>query len=193
MKVLMLNGSRREKGCTFTALSEVAKGLGEAGIETEILHVGRDAVSGNIDNIVKDIRDRLKNADGLVVGSPVYFAGASGEITAILDRLFMLAEADLRLKPAAAIASARRAGTTATLDALNKYFTYAEMPIVSSRYWNMVHGAKPEDVKADEEGMQIMRILGRNMAWLLKSIEAGKKAGVEQPRADKKVFTNFVR
>ncbi|MBR6343617.1 MAG: flavodoxin family protein [Selenomonadaceae bacterium] len=193
MKVLMLNGSRREKGCTFTALSEVAKGLGEAGIETEILHVGRDAVSGNIDNIVKDIRDRLKNADGLVVGSPVYFAGASGEITAILDRLFMLAEADLRLKPAAAIASARRAGTTATLDALNKYFTYAEMPIVSSRYWNMVHGAKPEDVKADEEGVQIMRILGRNMAWLLKSIEAGKKAGVEQPRADKKVFTNFVR
>ncbi|MBQ9615072.1 MAG: flavodoxin family protein [Selenomonadaceae bacterium] len=193
MKVLMLNGSRREKGCTFTALSEVAKGLGEAGIETEILHVGRDAVSGNIDNIVKDIRDRLKNADGLVVGSPVYFAGASGEITAILDRLFMLAEADLRLKPAAAIASARRAGTTATLDALNKYFTYAEMPIVSSRYWNMVHGAKPEDVKADEEGVQIMRILGRNMAWLLKSIEAGKKAGVEQPRAEKKVFTNFVR
>ena len=193
MKVLMLNGSRREKGCTFTALSEVAKGLGEAGIESEILHVGRDAVSGNIDNIVKDIRDRLKNADGLVVGSPVYFAGASGEITAILDRLFMLAEADLRLKPAAAIASARRAGTTATLDALNKYFTYAEMPIVSSRYWNMVHGAKPEDVKADEEGVQIMRILGRNMAWLLKSIEAGKKAGVEQPRADKKVFTNFVR
>ena len=189
----MSNGSRREKGCTFTALSEVAKGLGEAGIETEILHVGRDAVSGNIDNIVKDIRDRLKNADGLVVGSPVYFAGASGEITAILDRLFMLAEADLRLKPAAAIASARRAGTTATLDALNKYFTYAEMPIVSSRYWNMVHGAKPEDVKADEEGVQIMRILGRNMAWLLKSIEAGKKAGVEQPRADKKVFTNFVR
>ena len=193
MKVLMLNGSRREKGCTFTALSEVAKGLGEAGIETEILHVGRDAVSGNIDNIVKDIRDRLKNADGLVVGSPVYFAGASGEITAILDRLFMLAEADLRLKPAAAIASARRAGTTATLDALNKYFTYAEMPIVSSRYWNMVHGAKPEDVKADEEGVQIMRILGGNMAWLLKSIEAGKKAGVEQPRAEKKVFTNFVR
>ena len=193
MKVLMLNGSRRDKGCTFTALSEVAKGLGEAGIETEILHVGRDAVSGNIDNIVKDIRDRLKNADGLVVGSPVYFAGASGEITAILDRLFMLAEADLRLKPAAAIASARRAGTTATLDALNKYFTYAEMPIVSSRYWNMVHGAKPEDVKADEEGVQIMRILGRNMAWLLKSIEAGKKAGVEQPRAEKKVFTNFVR
>lgn len=193
MKVLMLNGSRREKGCTFTALSEVAKGLGEAGIESEILHVGRDAVSGNIDNIVKDIRDRLKNADGLVVGSPVYFAGASGEITAILDRLFMLAEADLRLKPAAAIASARRAGTTATLDALNKYFTYAEMPIVSSRYWNMVHGAKPEDVKADEEGVQIMRILGRNMAWLLKSIEAGKKAGVEQPRAEKKVFTNFIR
>lgn len=192
MKVLMLNGSRREKGCTYTALSEIAKVLDDAGIESEIIHVGKDAVSGNIDALVKDVHDRLKNSDGLIVGSPVYFAGASGEVTAVLDRLFVIAEADLRLKPAAAITSARRAGTTATLDALNKYFAYAEMPIVSSRYWNMVHGAKPEDVEADEEGMQIMRILGRNMAWLLRNIEAGKKAGLEQPQAEKKIFTNFI-
>lgn len=192
MKVLMLNGSRREKGCTYTALSEIAKVLDDAGIESEIIHVGKDAVSGNIDALVKDVHDRLKNSDGLIVGSPVYFAGASGEVTAVLDRLFVVAEADLRLKPAAAITSARRAGTTATLDALNKYFAYAEMPIVSSRYWNMVHGAKPEDVEADEEGMQIMRILGRNMAWLLRNIEAGKKAGLEQPQAEKKIFTNFI-
>ncbi len=192
MKVLMLNGSRREKGCTFTALSEVAKALNEAGVETEIVHAGGDAVNGKIDELVKDIRDKMSSSDGLVVGSPVYFAGASGEITAVLDRLFATSEDVLRLKPAAAIASARRAGTTATLDSLNKYFTYAEMPVVSSRYWNMVHGFKPEDVLADKEGVQIMHVLGRNMAWMLKCIEAGKKAGVETPPAEKKIFTNFI-
>lgn len=192
MKVLMLNGSRREKGCTFTALSEVAKALNEAGVETEIVHAGGDAVNGKIDELVKDIRDKMSSSDGLVVGSPVYFAGASGEITAVLDRLFATSEDILRLKPAAAIASARRAGTTATLDSLNKYFTYAEMPVVSSRYWNMVHGFKPEDVLADKEGVQIMHVLGRNMAWMLKCIEAGKKAGVETPPAEKKIFTNFI-
>lgn len=192
MKVLMLNGSRREKGCTFTALSEVAKALNEAGVETEIVHAGGDAVNGKVDELVKVIRDKMSSSDGLVVGSPVYFAGASGEITAVLDRLFAMSEDVLRLKPAAAIASARRAGTTATLDSLNKYFTYAEMPVVSSRYWNMVHGFKPEDVLADKEGVQIMHVLGRNMAWMLKCIEAGKKAGVETPPAEKKIFTNFI-
>lgn len=192
MKVLMLNGSRREKGCTFTALSEVAKALNEAGVETEIVHAGGDAVNGKVDELVKVIRDKMSSSDGLVVGSPVYFAGASGEITAVLDRLFATSEDVLRLKPAAAIASARRAGTTAALDSLNKYFTYAEMPVVSSRYWNMVHGFKPEDVLADKEGVQIMHVLGRNMAWMLKCIEAGKKAGVETPPAEKKIFTNFI-
>ena len=192
MNVLMLNGSRREKGCTFTALSEVAKALNEAGVETEIVHAGGDAVNGKVDELVKVIRDKMSSSDGLVVGSPVYFAGASGEITAVLDRLFATSEDVLRLKPAAAIASARRAGTTATLDSLNKYFTYAEMPVVSSRYWNMVHGFKPEDVLADKEGVQIMHVLGRNMAWMLKCIEAGKKAGVETPPAEKKIFTNFI-
>ena len=192
MKVLMLNGSRREKGCTFTALSEIAKVLNESGIETEIMHIGKEAVSGNIDAIVKEIADKMKKSDGLIIGSPVYFASPTGEIIAVLDRLFMTAESDLRMKPPAAVASARRGGTTATLDVLNKYFTYAEMPIVSSRYWNIVHGFTPDDVRADEEGIQIMQILGRNMAWLLKCIEAGKSAGIEQPAAVKKIFTNFI-
>ncbi len=192
MKVILLNGSRREKGCTFTALSQVAAPLEEAQIHTEIIHVGKDAVNGNVDALVKEIREKMKTADGLVVGSPVYFAGPSGEIKAVLDRLFMTGEDVLRLKPAAAVASARRAGTTATLDVLNKYFTYAEMPVVSSRYWNVVHGYTPEDVLADKEGVQIMRILGRNMAWMLRCIEAGKKAGIQMPDKEEKIFTNFI-
>ena len=192
MKVLMLNGSRRANGCTFTALSEVAKVLNASDIETEIIHIGKDAVNGNINAAVKEVSEKLKEADGLVVGSPVYFASATGEVIAFLDRLFMTAEKDLRLKPAAAIASARRGGTTATLDVLNKYFTYAEMPVVSSRYWNIVHGYTPEDVLADKEGVQIMQVLGRNMAWMLKCIEAGKTAGIEPPPAVEKIFTNFI-
>ena len=192
MKVLMLNGSRRENGCTFTALSEVAKVLNAAGIETEIIHIGKEAVNGNINAAVKEVAEKLKASDGLVIGSPVYFASPSGEITVFLDRLFMTAEKDLRLKPAAAVASARRGGTTATLDVLNKYFTYAEMPVVSSRYWNIVHGFTPDDVRADTEGIQIMQVLGRNMAWLLKCIEAAKNAGIEPPPAVEKIFTNFI-
>ena len=193
MKVLMLNGSRRENGCTFTALNEMAKVLKEEGIESEILQVGKDALKGNVDALVKDVHEKLKSSDALVVGSPVYFASPSAEILAVLDRLFMTAEADLRLKPAAAIASARRAGTTPTLDVLNKYFTYAEMPVVSSRYWNEVHGYSPADVLADEEGMQIVRVLAKNMAWLLKCIEAGTNAGIKRTEAEKKIFTNFMR
>ena len=192
MKVLMLNGSRRDNGCTFTALSEVGKVLNEEGIDYEIVHVGKESLNGNINELVKEIHDKVKTSDGLIVGSPVYFAGPSAEVKAVLDRLFMTAENDLRLKPAAAIASARRAGTTATLDVLNKYFTYIEMPVVSSRYWNMVHGFTPDDVMKDEEGLQIMHTLGKNMAWMLKSIEAGKAAGLAQPSAEKKIFTNFI-
>ncbi|MBR7064284.1 MAG: flavodoxin family protein, partial [Treponema sp.] len=122
----------------------------------------------------------------------VYYASASGEMLAFLDRFYWQGEKFLRFKPAAAIASARRAGTTAALDTLNKYITYAQQPVITSRYWNMVHGYTPEDVMKDEEGVQVMRTLGRNMAWILKSIEAGKKAGVPQPVAEKKVFTNFI-
>lgn len=193
MKVVLVNGSRREKGCTFTALEVISKTLNERGVETQIFHVGEKAVNGEMNEVVKEVADAIKGADGFIVGSPVYYASPSGEVVAFLDRLFGVAEADLRFKPAAAIASARRAGTTATLDVLNKYFLYNQMPLVSSRYWSMVHGNKPEEVLQDKEGVQIMETIGKNMAWLLKSIEAGKAAGVPQPEAEQKVFTNFIR
>ncbi|WP_416181670.1 flavodoxin family protein [Acidaminococcus timonensis] len=193
MKVLLLNGSRREKGCTYTALSLVAKELEAAGIDTEIIYIGLNAVNGKLDALVKDVAAKMKEADGLVVGSPVYYASPTGEIQVFLDRFAGVAGADLRHKPAAAIASARRAGTSTTLDVLNKYLMYNEMPVVSSNYWNMVHGNTPEEVLQDKEGVQIMETLGRNMAWLLKSIEAGRKAGVEEPSKPVKVMTNFIR
>jgi len=189
-------------------LAEVAKELNKAGIETEILHVGGDDVRGCMgcgacvklgrciynNDKVNEAVEKLKGSDGLVVGSPVHYASAGGAITSFLDRFFYSGSAYAVHKPGAAVASARRAGTTATLDQLNKYFMISQMPVVSSQYWNMVHGSCPEDVKKDEEGMQIMRVLGRNMAWLLQSIEAGKKAGIScpQPETEKK-RTNFIR
>ena len=193
MKVIMINGSRKEKGCTFTALQIIAEVLKENGIETQITHIGLKAMNGQMNEIVKDVADSVKTADGIIVGSPVYYASPSGEVVAFLDRLFAMAEADLRFKPAAAVVSARRGGTTASLDVLNKYFQFNQMPIISSRYWNMVHGNTPEEVMRDEEGVQIMKTIGRNMAWILKSIEAGKAAGVTQPEAEQKIFTNFIR
>ena len=193
MKVVLINGSRREKGCTYTALTEIAKELQNEGIETEIFHIGVKAVNGEMNQIVSEVAEAVKSADGLIVGSPVYYASPSGEVMAFLDRLFGVAKDDLMYKPAAAIASARRAGTSTTLDVLNKYFLYNHMPLVSSCYWNMVHGSNPEDVLKDEEGMQTMRTLAKNMAWILKSIEAGKESGVKQPVAEEKVFTNFIR
>ena len=193
MKVILFNGSRRENGCTYTALNIVAKALEENGIETEIFWVGGRALTGDIDALVDEAVEKLQTADGIVLGSPVYYASPSGEITAFLDRLYWKGEKVLCYKPGAAVVSARRGGTTAALDGLNKYLTYAQQPVVTSRYWNMVHGASPEDVLKDEEGVQIMQVLGRNMAWVLKSIEAGKKAGVPQPEPVKKVWTNFIR
>lgn len=193
MKVVLINGSRREKGCTYTALTEIAKELQNEGIETEIFHIGVKAVNGEMNQIVSEVAEAVKSADGLIVGSPVYYASPSGEVMAFLDRLFGVAKDDLMYKPAVAIASARRAGTSTTLDVLNKYFLYNQMPLVSSCYWNMVHGSNPEDVLKDEEGMQTMRTLAKNMAWILKSIEAGKESGVKQPVAEEKVFTNFIR
>lgn len=192
MKVVLVNGSRRENGCTYTALSEIAGVLNDEGIESEIFYIGKRAINGEIDELVKEVAAAMKEADGFIVGSPVYYASPSGEVVAFLDRLFATAEAELRFKPAAAIASARRAGTTASLDVLNKYFAFSQMPIVSSRYWNMVHGNTPDEVKKDAEGIQIMRTIGTNMAWILKSIDAGKKAGVVQPVAQTKIFTNFI-
>lgn len=193
MKVLLLNGSRREKGCTYTALSLIAKELEKAGIDTEIVYIGLNTVNGKLDELVKECATKMKEADGLVVGSPVYYASPTGEIQVFLDRFAGVAGADLRHKPAAAIASARRAGTSTTLDVLNKYLMYNEMPVVSSNYWNMVHGNTPEEVLQDKEGVQIMETLGKNMAWLLKCLEAGKKAGVEEPAKPTKVMTNFIR
>ncbi|MCH5212664.1 MAG: flavodoxin family protein [Oscillospiraceae bacterium] len=193
MKVVLVNGSRRENGCTNTALGEIAKVLNKYDIETELFFIGKKVMNGEINTAVAEVAEAIKTADGFIVGSPVYYASPSGEVISFLDRLFGAAEADLRFKPAAAITSARRGGTTATLDVLNKYFLYNQMPLISSRYWNMVHGNTPEEVLNDEEGIQIMQTIGRNMAWILKSIEAGKNAGVEQPVAEQKKFTNFIR
>ena len=193
MKVILFNGSRRENGCTYTALDLVAKELDAAGIETEIFWVGGRALTGEIDALVAEAVEKVQGADGIVLGSPTYYASASGEMVAFLDRLYWQGEKYLRFKPAAAVTSARRAGTTATLDNLNKYITYAQQPVITSRYWNMVHGSSPEEVLKDEEGVQIMKTIGRNMAWILKSIEAGKNAGVAQPEAENKVWTNFIR
>ena len=193
MKVLLFNGSRREKGCTYTALSLIAKELEKAGIDTEIIYIGLNAVNGKLDALVKECAAKMKEADGLVIGSPVYYASPTGEIQVFLDRFAGAAGADLRHKPAAAVASARRAGTSATLDVLYKYLMYNEMPVVTSNYWNMVHGNTPKEVLQDKEGVQIMETLGKNMAWLLKCLEAGKKAGVEEPAKPVKVMTNFIR
>ena len=175
------------------ALTKISEILQQEGIETEFLHIGVAAVNGGMDQLVAKAAEAVKQADGLIVGSPVYYASPSGEVIAFLDRLFGVAKNDLAFKPAAAIASARRAGTTATLDVLIKYFTYHQMPVVSGNYWPMVHGNTPDDVRKDAEGLQIMRTLGNNMAWLLKCIEAGKKAGIDAPETEQKIMTNFIR
>ena len=206
MKVLLINGSPKEKGCTFTALNEVAKTLNEEGIETEIFQVGNKPIAGcmgcgacrktgkcKFDDVVNECMPKAKAADAIIVGSPVHYASASGMITSFLDRLFYSSGGGLQYKPAAVIASARRAGTTATLDQLSKHFSISNMPIINSCYWNMVHGNTPEEVLQDLEGLQTMRTLGRNMAWILKSIEAGKKAGVPMPTKEDKIKTNYIR
>lgn len=205
MKVMLVNGSPHEKGCTYTALCEVAKALEADGVETEIFWLGTKAIAGCrgcaacatlkkcvIDDIVNEFVEKAATADGFIFGSPVHYAAPSGAITAFMDRAFYSGGRNLRYKPAAAIVSCRRAGSSAALDVLNKYFTISCMPVVTSSYWNMVHGAKPEDVLRDDEGLQTMRTLGHNMAWLLKCLEAGKSAGVELVK-EKKVYTNFIR
>ena len=193
MKAVLVNGSRREKGCTNAALGIIAGVLHESGIGTELFFIGKKAASGEVDKVVKAVVEAMKTADALIVGSPVYFASPTGEIVSFLDRLFWTARDELRFKPGAAIVSARRGGTTATLDVLNKYFLISQMPIVSSCYWNIIHGNTPEEILQDEEGIQIMRTVGTNMAWLLKSIEAGKRSGILQPVAKERVLTNFIR
>ncbi len=210
MKVLLVNGSPNKNGCTNTALEEVADSLSKDGIESDIYWIGNKPISGCIacrkcmekgkcviDDVVNEFVDMAENADGFIFGSPVHYASAGGAITSFLDRSFFSAKLSGRnyfyLKPGACVVSARRAGTTAAFDQLIKYFTISEMPVISSQYWNMVHGSNPEEVKEDLEGLQTMRTLGRNMAWFLKCKEAGKKAGVPLPRREDFIPTNFIR
>lgn len=208
MKVLLLNGSSHPHGCTDTALREVASALENTGIHTEILFLGNDPVRDCTacgtcakapgkcvfdDDIVNRIIEKAREADGFVFGTPVYYAHPSGRILSILDRVFYAGKSAFVYKPAAAIASARRAGTTASLDVLQKYFTISQMPVVSSTYWTMVHGKEAVDVLKDEEGLQTMRNLAANMAWMLRCIEAGKAAGIQPPQAESGARTDFIR
>ena len=196
MKVLLINGSPHEKGCTYTALIEAAEALQKQNIEIEIFQLGKQPLAGCIGcnacmktgrcfrkDKVNELLDKAMEADGFIFGSPVHFASASGMLTSFMDRAFYtnMTHGLFTNKPAAAVVSCRRSGATATFDQINKYFTISNMPVVSSQYWNMVHGNTPEEVMQDVEGMQIMRTLGKNMAWLLKSIEAGKAAGSSSP------------
>jgi len=206
MKVLLINGSPR-KECTYTALEEVAKTLGTEGIDTEIITIGDKTIAGCKscryckskgkcvikDDIVNEIGERLTEFDGFVFGSPVYYAGPSGQIQAFMDRLFFAFGSKMRGKPAACVVSCRRGGASAAFDRLNRYFTINEMPVVSSQYWNQVHGNSKEEVLQDLEGMQTMRTLGRNMAWLIKCIDAGKEKGITIKDREPWTPTNFIR
>ncbi|MEI3162762.1 MAG: flavodoxin family protein [Lachnospirales bacterium] len=211
MKVALVNGSPHKNGCTYTALKEVAKTLNEEGIDTEIFWIGNKPIGGCIackaciktgncvfDDSVNEFRKIAQQCDGFVFGAPVHYGAAGGNMTAFMDRLFYSdlcgrGNETFYMKPAACVISARRAGTTATFDQINKYFTIQEMPVVSSRYWNMVHGAKADEVAEDKEGLYTMRVLGRNMAFMLKCKEVALKNGVEMPKKETPVFTNFVR
>lgn len=207
MKVLLINGSPNKNGSTYTALAEIEKELIKSNIETEIFHIGTKPIRGCIacercennrcvfdDDITNRVLEKCENVDGIVVGSPVYYSSPNGALISMLDRMFYAGSSILQYKPAAAIVSARRAGTTASFDVLNKYFTISNMPVVSSQYWSMIHGNDAEEAKQDIEGLQIMRVLGKNMAWLLKCIEAGKEKGINIPqRGEEREFTNFIR
>lgn len=206
-KILLVNGSPHEKGCTYTALHEMAETFAKLGVETELLWLGKkplqDCIACNkcmelghciFDDIVNETAAKLKDCAGIVVGSPVYYAGPTGMVTSFLDRLTFSCTKDSRLhgKLAASIVSCRRGGATAAFDRLNKYFQMSNMAVVGSQYWNQVHGFTPDDVRQDLEGLQTMRTLARNMAWLAKCIEAGKKAGIEYPTHEPIVMTNFI-
>ena len=205
MKVLLVNGSYHEKGCTYTALAEVAKALNANGVETEIYWLGQNQVSGCkgcwackkvkkcvIDDGVNEFVAKAAEFDGFVFGSPVYYASAAGALVSFMDRVFYSGGKNLAFKPAAAVVSCRRAGASTTFDVINKYFTINNMPIVGSNYWNEIHGNTAEEAAQDAEGLQTMRMLGNNMAWLLKCIALGKEAGLA-PETEKKIWTNFIR
>ena len=198
MKIMLVNGSPHEKGCTWRALQELQGAFAKEGFHSEVFWIGNKPIASCIDcsrcaeigkcvfqDRVNDFLEIAGEYDGFIFGSPVHYAAATGGLTAFMDRVFF---ADLHtgknrfyLKPAAAVVSARRAGTTAALDQLNKYFLWGHMPIVSSRYWNMVHGSTPEQVEQDKEGLRNLRMLAQNMVWFLRCKEAGEKAGVPLP------------
>ena len=205
MKVIMLNGSPKSNGNTAISLAEMGKIFDAEGIEYEVIQVGNKNVRGCIgcgrcgelgkcvfDDVVNEITAKLRDADGLVVASPVYYASANGTLISCLDRVFYSIYADLRMKVGASVAVARRGGCSATFDMLNKYFTISGMPVASSQYWNSVHGAAPGQAVQDDEGLQTMRTLARNMVFLMKSIDLGKKS-FGLPDTEDHVFTNFIR
>ncbi len=206
MKVLLVNGSPHEAGCTYTALSEVGEALRAEGVDTEMIWLGNKPVEDCIacgkcrelgkcvfDDVVNELIGRAKEADGFVFGSPVYYAHPSGRVLSALDRAFYAGKAAFAGKPGAGVVSARRGGTAASYDVLNKYFGISSMPVVSSTYWNMVYGNTPDEVRRDAEGMQTMRNLGRNMAYLIKCIAAGRAAGIEAPAQETAAKTNVIR
>ncbi len=206
MKVLLINGSPHEKGCTFTALTELAKTLVVAGVEAEIYWIGKQAISGCqacgackntgrciLDDQVSKLSDRLEEFDGVVVGSPVYYAGPSGQICAFLDRLFYSSGKRMAGKVAAAVVSCRRGGASAAFDRLNKYFTICNMAVIGSQYWNQVHGNRPEEVLQDAEGLQTMRTLARNITYWLQARAAAENAGISLPETEPRQSTNFIR
>jgi multimeric flavodoxin WrbA len=208
MKVLLINGSPRERGCTFTSLSEMADVLHSEGVKTEIFQIGKGPVQGCADcshcfdakkcvfenDAAAEALEMVKAADGIVLGSPVYFAGATGPLTSMLNRMFYSNRESFVHKPGAAVVCCRRGGSTATLEQLNKYLVISSMLLVGSLYWPMVHGNNPDEIKKDLEGLQNLRTLARNMAWILKSIQAGREAGVKVPTPEPERFrTNFIR
>lgn len=206
MKVILVNGSPHEKGCTYTALKEIEKTLQKKDIETEIFWIGNKPISGCIgcgsclntrkcfiEDKVNEFLEKVPKSDGFIFGSPVHFASGSGMITSFMDRCFYGRRKLFQNKIAAGVVSCRRGGATSTFDQINKYFAMNNMPIVTSQYWNMVHGSKPEDVLKDEEGMQTMRTLANNMAWLLKCIQCGKNDGIKLPENEEIIMTNFIK
>ncbi len=208
MKVLLINGSPNANGCTFRALTEVENTLKSNGIQSEIVQTGKGPIRDCVacyacrkastncvfkDDIVNEIIEKAKEADGFVFGTPVYYAHPSGRILSVLNRVFFAGASAFSHKPGMAVISARRGGTTASFDVLNKYFTISQMPIVSSTYWNMVHGMTPQDVEKDLEGLETLRNAAQNMTWLLKCIENGKANGILTPQTKKEHVTNFIR
>lgn len=204
-KVLLINGSPHEHGCTYTALREVADTLEKNGVGADILYLGTKPVPGCIacnrcgatgrcvfDDKVNEVLEKLDDYGGIVVGSPVYYAGPAGQLCAFLDRLFYCSEERMAGKLAASVVSCRRGGASAAFDRLNKYFGICNMHVVGSQYWNQVHGFTPDDVRRDEEGLQTMRTLGQNMAWLLKNMEAGREKGIPAPQYEERLRTHFI-